>query len=180
MRVGRRLEVCLGFWVEAPTARTKRTDVDRITYSTPMESSRPIPQLGFNPTNNGDSRNPIRPSWNSAFTGNVITGDPNQYFNLYAFVLPANGTYGNTGRNVLTGPGLTTLDFSAAKNTPIMERANLQFRAEFFNIANHTNFGTPNPVVFTSASAVPAPTAGVVTTTASTSRQIQFGLKLVF
>ena len=138
------------------------------------------PQLGFNPTNNGDSRNPIRPSWNPAFKGNLITGDPNQYFNPNAFIAPVNGTYGNTGRNVLTGPGLVTLDFSAAKNTALTERTNLQFRAEFFNIANHTNFGTPNPVVFTSASVIPAPTAGVITTTASTSRQIQFGLKLVF
>ncbi|MBV9677257.1 MAG: carboxypeptidase regulatory-like domain-containing protein, partial [Acidobacteriaceae bacterium] len=138
------------------------------------------PQLGFNPTNNGDSRNPIRPSWNPAFKGNLITGDPNQYFNPNAFIAPVNGTYGNTGRNVLTGPGLATLDFSAAKNTALTERTNLQFRAEFFNIANHTNFGTPNPVVFTSASVIPAPTAGVITTTASTSRQIQFGLKLVF
>ena len=81
---------------------------------------------------------------------------------------------------MLTGPGLATLDLSAAKNTALSENVHLQFRAEFFNLANHANFGTPNPVVFTSASAVPAPTAGVITTTASTSRQIQFGLKLMF
>jgi hypothetical protein len=138
------------------------------------------PQLGFNPTNNGDSRNPIRPSWNPAFTGSLITGDPNRYFNPNAFLVPANGTYGNVGRDVLTGPGLTTFDFSASKNTNVSERINLQFRAELFNILNHTNFGTPNAVVFTSASATPAPTAGVITTTASTSRQLQFGLKLLF
>ncbi len=138
------------------------------------------PQLGFNPANNGDSRNPIRPSWNPAFTGVVTTGSPNRYFNPNAFTVPANGTYGNVGRNVLIGPGLATLDLSASKNTALSEHLNLQFRAEFFNITNHTNFGTPNTVVFTSASTVPAPTAGVITTTASTSRQIQFGLKLMF
>ncbi len=138
------------------------------------------PQLGFNPTNNGDSRNPIRPSWNPTFTGPIVTGNPNRYFNPNAFVVPPNGTYGNAGRNVLIGPGLTTLDLSTSKNTVLSERANLQFRAEFFNLTNHTNFGTPNPVVFTSASTVPAPTAGVITTTASTSRQVQFGLKLIF
>ena len=137
-------------------------------------------QLGFNPTNNGDSRNPIRPSWNPAFTGVLITGDPTRYFNPNAFVVPADGTYGNVGRDVLTGPGLTTLDLSASKNTALTEQIHLQFRAEFFNLANHTNFGTPNPVVFTSASTVPASTAGVITTTASTSRQVQCGLKLVF
>jgi hypothetical protein len=138
------------------------------------------PQLGFNPSNNGDSRNPVRPSWNPSFTGPVILGGPNQYFNPNAFIVPVSGTYGNVGRNTLTGPGLAELDLSASKNTRLSERFNLQFRAEFFNILNHANFGTPNPVVFSSASTVPAPTAGVITYTASTSRQIQFGLKLLF
>ncbi|MGA7410864.1 MAG: carboxypeptidase-like regulatory domain-containing protein [Bryobacteraceae bacterium] len=138
------------------------------------------PQLGFNPSNDGDSRNPVRPSWNPAFTGPVILDGPNQYFNPNAFVVPPNGTYGNAGRDVLTGPGLTTVDFSALKNTAITERVNLQFRAEFFNILNHTNFNTPNPVVFTAATGGPVSTAGVISSTATTSRQIQFGLKLLF
>ncbi|MBV8549904.1 MAG: carboxypeptidase regulatory-like domain-containing protein [Acidobacteriaceae bacterium] len=138
------------------------------------------PQLGFNPTNNGDSRNPIRPSYNPAFTGNIILGSPNQYFNPNAFIVPPLGTYGNVGRNTLIGPGITSIDFSALKNTNITERVRLQFRAEFFNVANHANFNTPNTVVFTSASSTPAPTAGVITSTSTTSRQIQFGLKLLF
>jgi hypothetical protein len=138
------------------------------------------PQLGFNPTNNGDSRNPIRPSWNPDFSGPVILGGPNRYFDPNAFIVPASGTYGNLGRNTLIGPGITELDFSALKNTNITERMKLQFRAEFFNILNHANFSTPNPVVFTSASTTPAPTAGVITSTSTTSRQIQFGLKLLF
>lgn len=138
------------------------------------------PQLGFNPTNNGDSRNPIRPSINPDFRGKVVEGDPQQYFHPEAFVVPASGTYGNLGRNTLTGPGLSSLDLSFRKNTAISERVNLQFRSEFFNILNHTNFGTPNTVVYSSASATPSPTAGVITTTATTSRQIQFGLKLLF
>ena len=138
------------------------------------------PQLGFNPTNNGDSRNPIRPSWNPAFSGPVILGGPNQYFNPNAFIPPVAGTYGNVGRDTLIGPGLATLDFSVLKNTPLSERLNLQFRAEFFNILNRANFGTPNAVVFSSATSAPSPTAGVITSTATTSRQIQFGLKLLF
>jgi len=138
------------------------------------------PQLGFNPTNNGDSRNPIRPSWNPAFRGNLILGTPNQYYNPNAFLVPASGTYGNVGRDVLTGPGVATLDLSVAKNTAINERIHAQFRAEFFNLFNRVNFGIPNPVVFSSASAMPAPTAGVITATASTSRQVQFGLKLLW
>jgi hypothetical protein len=56
----------------------------------------------------------------------------------------------------------------------------LQFRAEFFNVLNHTNFSTPNEVVDTSATSGISPTAGVVTATSTTSRQIQFGVKLQF
>ncbi|HZE13649.1 MAG TPA: hypothetical protein VE086_07825, partial [Chthoniobacterales bacterium] len=138
------------------------------------------PQLGYNPTGNGDSRNPIRPSYNAAFAGKMILGQPDRYFDANAFVTPAAGTYGNVGRDVLTGPGLATIDFSALKKTALTERVSLQFRAEFFNILNRSNFGTPNAVVFTSASATPAPTAGVITSTATSSRQIQFGLKLLF
>jgi hypothetical protein len=136
------------------------------------------PQLGFNPSNNGDSRNPVRPSWNPAFQGSVVVGGPNQYFNPNAFVVPVSGTYGNVGRDVLTGPGVANLDISLLKTAALTERVNLQFRAELFNIFNRANFGTPNAVVFASATTVPAPTAGVITTTSTTSRQVQFGLKL--
>ena len=138
------------------------------------------PQLGFNPSNNGDTRNPVRPSWNPAFQGNVVLGAPNRYFDANAFIIPVSGTYGNVGRDVLTGPGLGTADVSVLKNTPIKERLNLQFRAEFFNALNHANFNTPNPVVFTSGSTRPTSTAGVINATATTSRQIQFGLKLLW
>ena len=138
------------------------------------------PQLGFNPSNNGDSRNPIRPSWNPAFSGPVILGRPDQYFNPNAFTIPVSGTYGNVGRDTLTGPGIAELDVSALKALTIVERVNLQFRAEFFNVLNHTNFGTPNTIVYSGATSAPSPTAGVITSTATTSRQIQFGLKVKF
>jgi hypothetical protein len=138
------------------------------------------PQLGFNPTNDGDSRNPIRPSWNPAFTGNVILGGPSKYYDPNAFVVPLNGTYGNAGRNTLEGPGLGELDLSFAKKFPVTERVALQFRGELFNITNHTNFNAPNPIVFTAATGGPSPTAGVITSTTTTSRQIQFGLKLLW
>ena len=146
-----------------------------VTAQTGMPFS---PQLGFNPTNDGDSRNPIRPSWNPAFSGNVITGNPNQYYDPNAFTAPLSGTYGNVGRDVLEGPGLVDLDFSLAKRIPLTERIQLQFRSEFFNILNHTNFNSPNPIVFTAATGGPSPTAGLITGTTTTSRQIQFGLKL--
>ena len=64
------------------------------------------------------------------------------------------------------------------KSTAITERMKLQFRAEFFNILNHPNFGVPNDTVF-SGTALNA-SAGLITSTATNSRQIQFALKLMF
>jgi hypothetical protein len=138
------------------------------------------PSLGYNPADNGDSRNPIRPSVSPAFTGPVIIGLPTEYFNPLAFVNPAAGTFGNLGRDTLNGPGLAELDFSVLKVTPITEKIKLQFRAEFFNVFNRPNFGIPNPVVYSAAGTTPSPTAGVITSTATNSRQIQFGLKLLW
>jgi hypothetical protein len=141
------------------------------------------PQLSYNPSNNGDTRNPVRPFANPAFTGPVILGNPNQWFNPNAFLAPANtaangGFYGNVGRDTLIGPGLATWDFSVLKDTRIREGLNLQFRAEIFNLLNRANFNLPNAVVFTPSGV--SPTAGVITSTSTTSRQVQFGLKLLW
>jgi Carboxypeptidase regulatory-like domain len=138
------------------------------------------PQLSYNPSNDGDTRNPVRPSINPSFTGSVIQGGPNQYFNPNAFIQPLPGTYGNVGRNTLQGPGLVETDVSLARKFSLSERLNLQFRAEIFNLFNHTNFNAPNPVVYAAATGDPSPTAGVVTTTTTSSRQVQFGLKLLW
>lgn len=147
---------------------------------TTLQSGFPFsPQLGYNPTGNGDSRNPVRPNWNPEFHGNLYPRSPSQYFNPTAFLPPATGTYGNVSRDSLTGPGLAELDTSLAKTTAVSEALRVQFRAEFFNVLNHTNFATPNEVVYSSATAL-SPTAGVITATSTTSRQIQFGLKLLF
>jgi hypothetical protein len=136
------------------------------------------PQAGSNRSGDGDTRNPDRPSLSTTFTGAVVTGNPNQWFNPNAFVLPAAGTYGNVGRGVLTGPGLADVDLSLFKNFSVGERWKVQLRSEFFNALNHANFGTSNAIVF-SGTAVSS-TAGLITSTATTSRQIQFGLKVVF
>jgi hypothetical protein len=144
-----------------------------------LESGFPFtPQIGSNQSGDGDTRNPDRPSLNPAFSGPVVLGNSNQWFNPAAFKLPAAGTFGNLGRGVYSGPGLANVDASLFKTTAITERTNLQFRAEFFNVLNHTNFGTPNATVFSSGAI--SPSAGLITTTATTSRQIQFGLKLIF
>jgi len=138
------------------------------------------PQLSFNPSNDGDSRNPVRPNWNPAFSGPVILGTAAKWFDPSAFVVPPPGTFGNVGRNVLTGPGLGTWDFSVIKNTHLFERLNLQFRAEIFNLLNRTNLNTPNLITFTSATGSPSPVAGTFTSTSTPSRQVQFGLKLLW
>ena len=62
---------------------------------------------------------------------------------------------------------------------PIREERALQFRAEFFNVLNHPNFGRPDGIVFTSAGAIRG-AAGRITSTVNTARQIQFVLKLIF
>jgi hypothetical protein len=136
------------------------------------------PLIGANRSGDGDTRNPDRPSINPSFTGPIVTGNPNQWFNPAAFILPTPGTYGNLGRGTLTGPGLADVDVSLFKNTGITEKTNLQFRAELFNILNRSNYGPINANVF-SGSAV-SPSAGLITTTATFPRQIQLGLKLIF
>ena len=136
------------------------------------------PQIGSNQSGDGDTRNPDRPSLNPTFSEPIVLGSPNQWFNPKAFSLPLAGTFGDLGRGVFSGPGLAEVDASLFKTTAITERTNLQFRAEFFNVLNRANFGTPNATVFSNGAI--SPSAGLITATATTSRQIQFGLKLIF
>jgi hypothetical protein len=144
------------------------------------------PQLSYNPSNNGDTRNPVRPFLNPDFTGPVILGKPSQWFNPAAFIAPPadSGFYGNLGRDTFTGPGLATWDFAAVKDTTLREGLRLQFRAEFFNILNHANFNTPNLIVFTPPTTTNptglSGTAGAITSTSTIARQVQFALKLLW
>jgi hypothetical protein len=139
------------------------------------------PILGFNRSRNGDSRSPDRPNLLPGRTaGNIILGTPERWFDPTAFALPEVGTYGNAGRNILIGPGLATVDTSLFKTTRIREKITVQFRAEVFNLLNHTNFSIPQQrIVLTQTGAI-SPTAGRITSTSTTSRQIQFGLKIIW
>jgi hypothetical protein len=152
------------------------------------------PLVGSNRSGNGDNTvNPDRPNLNSGFSpsptrgvsagcaalaAGTPIGTPAHYFDPCAFSLPLAGTWGNLRRGTAIGPNLETVDFSLLKRTSITERLGLEFRAEFFNILNRTNFGIPNTSVFSGAG--PNPAAGIITLTNTTSRQIQFGLKLLF
>jgi len=120
----------------------------------------------------------------SANRPNVI-GNPNagprttqEWFNVNAFqqLTPdPQGrfqVFGNEGRNIVQGPGLMNWDFSAFKNIPLTESKELQFRAEFFNIFNHTNFRLPD-------SDISSPTFGQIRADLGP-RVIQFALKFMF
>jgi hypothetical protein len=100
-----------------------------------------------------------------------------QYFNIAAFVAPAANSFrfGNAGRDTIRGPSFSNFDFSLFKNFRIQERLKAQVRGEFFNIANHPNYGQPGTSMGTA-------TFGTITSLANTAtmRQIQCGLKLLF
>jgi hypothetical protein len=137
----------------------------------------------------------------------VNPGNPNNYIKTECFAVPtapsaafyaANcdpkfGTFpqcfnlqGNSGRNILTGPGTSNLDFSVFKNNyvkRISENFNLQFRAEFFNILNRANFAPPtNPddTDIFDPSGSPTGVAGLLTSTTTDAREIQFALKIIW
>ncbi|MBI4483252.1 MAG: TonB-dependent receptor [Acidobacteria bacterium] len=147
------------------------------------------PVLGFDAAQTAHTRRGKRlgqrPNLAPGFDTNAVTGLPSGWFDLKAFALPALGTFGNLGRSTITGPGLVTVDFSLVKKVPILsvsESFQLQFRAEFFNVLNRANFNVPAQEqleVFDRRGRL-VQTAGLLTSTISTSRQVQLGLKIIF
>jgi hypothetical protein len=141
-----------------------------------------IDSLGF-----GTSVDNPRP--NFVGSGNPVTGNPGGlYFDPTAFTLAPLGTFGNSGRLSLRGPGFNDTDIAVVKDTKIREGVNLQFRAEFFNLFNHTNWGVPLMgngsaniySAFVNGVPVRNPNAGKILYDVGTPRQIQFALKLSF
>jgi hypothetical protein len=153
---------------------------------------------------------PDRPSLAAGYTyQSAVIGDPNQYFDLKAFVLQPSGTLGNTGRNAFIGPNLRTFDLALVKNTRFKERFNAQFRVESFNLFNRANFSNPGLLVFAGAAAAnnapstaanaiacqpfdasgnpdatkpcqKLPSFGIIRQTTTSARQIQLALRLTF
>jgi len=124
-------------------------------------------------------------SFDNANTGSTgdnrpdLVGDPNtgpqtpqQWFNTSAFAAPAPFTFGTTGKNVITGPGIKTTDFSLIKNVGVGQAGKLQLRLEVFNLLNNTNFSAPNATFGTAQ-------FGVISS-AGEAREIQLGLKFTF
>jgi hypothetical protein len=134
---------------------------------------------GFSRSRNRQSSNADKPNLRAGASNSPVLGGPDRYFDPNAFELPPAGFYGNLGRNTVIGPGFVNVDMSLVKITPVGERFRTEFRAEFFNLLNHANFGLPSTFVFNSNGTVNG-SAGRITNTSNTSRQIQFGLKLSF
>ncbi len=145
------------------------------------------PRPNYNPNGAAYSANGVSyPACNN----NPIIGTANLWFNPTCFTPQAYGTLGNFGREGLYGPGLTSVDMAILKTTKLTERVTLQFRAELFNIFNHTNLSLPVASVFTGTASPTSAlfsginyntaTAGQILTAAVPSREIQFGLKLIF
>jgi Carboxypeptidase regulatory-like domain/TonB dependent receptor len=148
--------------------------------------------LGMNSTDPWDYPDRVK---NPGCQSLVNPGQPNNYVKLQCFSAPVETIQtstgpqqqiirlGNGGRNELSGPGLSNLDFSLVKNSKLagLESGSIQFRAEFFNILNKSNFASPldNNTIFNQDGSA-ADGAGVVDQTQTTSRQIQFGLKILF
>ncbi|MBI2821480.1 MAG: carboxypeptidase regulatory-like domain-containing protein, partial [Acidobacteria bacterium] len=120
-----------------------------------------------------------RPDLAPGASNNPVLGGPDQYFDTGAFVLQPPGFWGNVARNTLIGPGTANFDLSILKDTTLGgEDTRLEFRAEFFNLLNRPNFSRPASIVFSGGARLG--NAGRITNTSTSSRQIQFALKLIF
>jgi hypothetical protein len=145
------------------------------------------PALGAtNWSRSGNSSGEDRPNLKPGIDPrDLVRAGPDQYFDTSAFVLPPPGTFGNAGRNIVTGPGYAMTNVSVVKNTRLGAfggSGQLQLRLEVFNVLNRPNFATPDRIVFAAAAANEAPlsTAGRITRTVTSSRQVQVGVKMLF
>ena len=118
---------------------------------------------------------------NPSFSDGVQCNADCRYFENDRFNNQVPGFYGNVGRNTMIGPGFSSFDFSIIKSTYLGSDGSkkVQFRAEFFNLANRASFDTPDSTVFSSSGRTRS-TAGRVTNTVGTARQIQLALRFEF
>jgi hypothetical protein len=135
-----------------------------------FDRARANPQAGTSPE---------RPNLCPGASNNPTLGGPTRYFNPAAFCLQPAGYYGDLGRNTLIGPGIVMVNPSLSKQFRLSERVRLQFRAEMFNALNHPNFAIPSQRTIFSSSG-PVASAGLITATTTSSRQLQLGLKATF
>lgn len=109
---------------------------------------------------------------NRVNSGVLASPSPSAWFDTGAFAFAPYGSFGNSGRNILDGPGYRDVSLSVIKNSKLNDDMNLQLRAEFFNALNHSNFDLPDNFMG-------SPTFGKVSS-AESPRRVQFGLKLIW
>jgi Carboxypeptidase regulatory-like domain/TonB dependent receptor len=142
---------------------------------------------GVDRSNIGASSND-RPNVVPGVSSQLSNPTPKEWFNVQAFALQPQYTFGNSGRNTVIGPGLNSVDASLDKNMRFTERLNLQLRLDVFNLFNHPNFGTPNNALVgdkLDANGVPIPGSGSFGTITSLNsgvsmRDLQVGVKIIF
>jgi len=140
----------------------------------------------FNPTVGFDNAHLLgsgdqgqRPNY-VAVNGPIITGNPAQYLNPLAFTLPPSGYLGNVGRNVFTGPSLVIVSLALERDFLKSEKRALRIRAEGFNVANHPNFQIPSGIGLFDSTGARLGTAGQITATTTSSRQLQLSARYSF
>jgi hypothetical protein len=115
----------------------------------------------------------------------LILGSPDRYYDPSGFALQPQGYLGSAGRNILEGPGYSMTSLSIVKRNRLGlfgDDGQIQFRLEMFNVFNQPNFAVPDRVVFAAVRAdeEPLSTAGRITRTVTSARQLQLGIKLSF
>jgi hypothetical protein len=161
-----------------PFGRSNRTVADKLIGGWQLsgifqfQTGRPF-TLGESGNISLTLQNSDRPNVVAGCDVNAAPKTINAWFNTACFTLPASGTFGNAGRNILTAPGLVTLDMSVVRLFTITERIHLQLRGEAFNAANHPNFNQPAATQNTA-------TFGKITATSADNREIQLAMKLIF
>ena len=140
------------------------------------------PTVGFDRVGLQSTRADLgqRPNFIGQPGGKVILGDPQLYFDPTAFGLPDAGYFGNLGRGTLAGPGLFALDAALHKVLWQTERHSVRFRFEAFNVTNHPNFRQPSGLALFDSTGARVGSAGRITDTTTTSRQVQMAVKWVF
>src|SRR5262249_6667046 len=157
----------------------------QVNNVTTLQSGQPFTvRVGFNRSGNLNTTSfslNERPDLKPGYSSNPVLGGPDRYWDINAFSMPAAGRRGNLGRNTLVGPGLVNADLSLVKSFPVNGGRNIQARLEAFNVFNRANFAIPSGrIAFTNAAGDVAANWGRITSTVTTSRQIQLGVKYLF
>ncbi len=138
---------------------------------TSMQTGQPFTvQLNYDPSNTGGSARPNRLRDGSL---SKEQRDPARWFDLTAFEAATAYTFGNSGRNILRAPGRINVDLGVARSFSLGERLRIQFRGEFFNLANTPQFGLPGATIGAAG-------VGIIGSVITPERQVQFALRLAF